>query len=660
MASSPMVEGKNSVVSRAAPFQKCSTASAPLWRVLHFLLLVLLTLTATFLAISPRAFEPTFALALGLFLIFIFPGYLISSVLLPSSFSLSQIPTFFVFSLALWAIPATALQLVGANWFAFRVVFVLMLWALLIAALARRWRAEKTSVAFARSEIIIELGLALLGIVVAFLVARGARDADDWLYLQVTQQFIGSDPFQIFAASEARYSVRYAFHVWIFLQAYLGEWLNADVVMLLRDLLPTLVAPLALLSFYAWGKTFFGAARGGLIAVCVQLLIYVTFANGDGWGRGFFARSAQDKFLVWLIVLPIALMFAWNFLRAGKFSNWFAYLAAMIAGLWVHPVSLFLVVLSLGGFALFNFFSRAAFPRRRWFSLTIATLPALLAPLVIRATTLPSVFTVNTPEVEAYMRLSDGRLLFRPPFYLLDPALLAHPILLFSFALLVLYATRWRDDMRVQFLWGATLVPLALLFNPFTARILGEMLTPWQLWRMTWGLPVAFIFTQTFLEWRALPIAKWNPEKISLALILLASAAFGLSSFNLERSLATLQNDHALQPSVQDMMQTLHSTLREPSTVLLPRNITRYASAYTHNARLLSNDAQKDEDARGKQIDRFYAPNADPKFLEAFLNFWEIEYVVAPNNSLAEKFVRTRAGSEKVYGNGELSLYRVR
>lgn len=639
-----------------------SNSSAPLRRVWHFIPLALITLTATWLVLTPHIDASPLALAFGLLVVFLFPGYLGAITLFasPQPLSLTRLPIFFVFSLALWAIPATALQILGATWFAFHIVLIVILWALLIAAFLRAWHDTNTTEPFLRRDLIPELVIALVCIVVAILVANGERDADDWLYLQVTQQFIGSNPFQIFATSEARYSIRYAFHIWIFLQAFLGEWLNADVVSLLRQTLPVLLAPLGIVAAYAWGKTFFGTARAALLALGIQLLIYVTFATTDGWGNGFFARSAQDKFLVWLIVLPLALVFAWNFLRAGNFSNWLAYGATMIAGLWVHPVSLFLVVLSLGGFALFNLLSRSPFSRRRWLFLTVASLPALLSPLVIRATTLPAVFTVNTPDVAAYLRLSNGRLLFQPPFYIIDPALIAHPLILVSIALLVLFAARLREDTRIQFLYGATLVPLALLINPFTARILGEMLTPWQLWRMTWGLPVAFILSQILLERRTLPIAHWSPAKISSALILLLAAALVLSNLNFGRTLLTLRNTQMLDSATQGVMQSLRTNLHTPASVLLPRNLTRYAPAYTSNARVMSNEAQKPEDTRGIQIDRFYSPQADTKFLEAFLDFWQIEYVVAPKGSLQERFVKTRAGSVLVYENKEYGLYQLR
>lgn len=611
---------------------------------------------ATLLAIAPTLLPGTIAIPLGLFFAFLFPGYLFDKVLFPdqNEITLTRLPAFFVYSLAVWAIPATALQLLGANWFAFRMVFVVGLWAL---ALLAWWRFPANVNAVPMQDRTAELVLALLCVVTALVVWVGPRDADDWGYLQITQQFIGSEPFQILAASEARYSLRYAFHIWIFLQAFLGQWLNADVVTLLRDWLPTLLAPLALVSFYGWAKEFFGRANTALVAVVIQLVIYITFANMDGWGRGFFVRSAQDKFLVWLIVLPLAFTFAWRFLRGGEFANWIAFGAVVIAGLWVHPVTLFLVVIGLAGFALFNFISRIPFPRTRWLALALAAVPALFAPVVIRLTTLPVVFTVNTPEVEAYVRISDGRLLFQGPLYLVDPLLLANPVILFSLPLVVLFAAQLRTDRRIQFLWGTTLVPLALIFNPFTARALGEMLTPWQLWRVTWLVPSAFILTQTILYFRATErLRRWV---LAGALGFTALIAFGLSTPNFARVMTNFQQDHALDPSVEDMLRVLDKDLTHRANVMLPRRMTRYAPAYTYRAIVLSNDAQKPEDTRGQQIDRFYEPDADPKFLEAFLVFWQSEYVVTNNDSLQDTFMKKHPRATFLYKNAALTLYRL-
>lgn len=643
-------------------------ANASLRRISPFLPLLLLTALAMLLALMPQLFPPPLALGLGLLFVFVYPGYLIEKILFAArELSLIRLPIFFAFSLAVWALPATALQLLGANWFTFRAVFVIVLWGLTLGVILFRFSQEGQAQGIAptrkRNEILFELALLGLCLVTALLVARGPRDGDDWIYLQVVQQMMASEPFGILAASEMRYSIRYAAHVWLFLQAYLGQWLAADVVLLVREILPPLLAPLGLISFYAWGKTFFGTARAALFAVLIQFAIYLTFARGDAWGLGFIERSAQDKFLVWFVLLPVAVLFAWQFLREGKRRAWIAYGAVMLAALWVHPVTLYLIVLTLGGFALFNLISRASFPKKRWAMLLLLTLPVIVSPLLIRATTLPEVFTVNTPAVAAYVRLSEGRLLFQPPFYIAAPTLLGHPAILFALALLLFFAPRLRTDVRAQFLWGSTLIPLALVFNPYTARLLGEMLTPWQLWRLTWNLPVAFILTEGARQFLQLPYLRrtprWKVTAGAAAVVLILGGSIWLADLNLARSWKNLNSTHALQPGVADMMQYLRAHLQEPSLILLPRDITRFAPAYTHRALVLSDNAHLREGKGGQEIDRFYEPRAGAQFFETFIKKWKIEYVVAERASPQEEFLRTRTHTEEIYRNAQLTLYRV-
>ncbi len=634
-------------------------SNAPLRRVLNFAPLGIAAV-ATALAFAPQFFAPPLALTLGVGLLFLYPGYLLEQFLFAArEISLTRLPIFFAFSLAIWALPATTLQLLGAHWFAFRLTFVGALWALTLLVLWTRRRRPPVP-AVARTEWLVEGALLLLCALAAFLVARGPRDGDDWMYLQVIQQMMASDPFQIRAASEMRYSIRFAAHVWLFAQAFLGQWLNADVVWLARELLPTLLAPLALVSFFAWGKIFFQNARAALLAVVIQFLIYVTFARGDAWGLGFIERAAQDKFLVWLVLLPVALGFAWRYLHRAKLADWFAYGVTLLGALWVHPVSLFAIVLTLGGLALFNLISRAPFPRRRWGMVLLLTLPVACVPLLVRVATAPAVFQVSTPDVASYLRLSQGRLLFQPPNYIADPALLGHPAILFALALLIWFAPRVRTDARIQFLWGSALLPLALLFNPFTARLLGEALTPWQLWRMTWNLPVAFILTEGVrtVVARRTRTPDWKTAARALTLLVVLGGAIWLADLNLARSWKNLNSAHALDASAADMLNHLRADLREPALTLLPRDMTRYAPAYTYNALVLTDNAHLREGVGGAEIDRFYN-STDAQLWEAFLREWKIAYVVVPNDSPQQIFLSGRAKARQTYRNAGLTLYQL-
>lgn len=629
-----------------------------------FFLSTALVLAATVLVLVPLPLPDAVAYPIGIGLVWFLPGYFVEGILLPFQWEISvvRLPQWFVFSLFVLALPATALQFIGGNWYQFHLIHIALLWSLWLVSSWRRARVPVSARSkMPRSEYVAEGILLAVCAVVALYVARGARDADDWLYLQITQQILGSNPFQLRQASETRYTLRYAFHVWLFTQAYLGQWLRLDLVTLAREVLPSLVSMLGLVSFYAWARVFFRTPMRALVAVLIQVGIAVTFITGSGWGSGLLARSAQDKFLVWLVVVPPAMLFAWRFLTLGRRSFLVAYAAALLAGLWVHPVAIFLVPLSLAGFALFSLISRVPFSRARWLWLTIASLPALGAPIVIRLTTLPAVFTTQGPLIQAYVRLSDGRLFLFGDWYIVDPAMVSHPLILFSFFLLVAFAARLWRDTRIQFLWGSALVPLALLFNPLTARILGELFTPWQLWRMTWNVPSAFILTEAVFQVReGLRAATFRLRTIQIALVVLAVvASIGLYDVNPVRWWNILTKDHTLEAPTEDMLRHLKVTLTQPSNVLLPREITRYAPAYTYLAQVMSNDAQKPEDAAGQQIDRFYDPKALPQLLNGFLTAFQIEYAIVETHSPQDEFLQSSPRAQFLYHNTVLSLYKI-
>ena len=158
---------------------------------------------------------------------------------------------------------------------------------------------------------------------------------------------------------------------------------------------------------------------------------------------------------------------------------------------------------------------------------------------------------------------------------------------------------------------------------------------------------------------RSRSIPRWQFAAGAVALLVIAVSAVWLADQNFARSWKNLSQGHALKPAVADMLQTLRGTLREPSVVLLPRRMTRFASAYTYNAVVMSNEANKGEDERGKQIDRFYDPKFNPQFLNGFLDVWKIEYVVVPNASLQDKFLQTRPHTQLLYHNAEFTLYKI-
>lgn len=631
---------------------------------------------ATLLALFPHAISNSITFWFALVFVFVFPGFLLDRILFPAEFpwAVSRLPALFVYSLALFAVPATLLQFLGAELDAFRFVYVLILWVLSAVCLARTWGQPVAQAKFAEKEIIVEIILLVLGVIAAMVIANGPRDTDDWTYLAVLQEFIGRGHIATINADQARYSLRYTFHVWLYLQAFLARWIGVDIVTLVREVLPLLLAPLSLLSLYAWGKEFFGRLGAGFLTVIVQLLIYVTFAQADGWGRGFFARVAQDKFLVWLVILPVALQFFWRFISRGtearkndiSWTTLVAYGMALVAMVWVHPIGLVQLLLAIGGFALINLLQRSRISLRRWALIGLTSVPVFLAPLVIHAITPESIFSITAPAVKALLRLSAGRLVLQPPFYIADPSLFENPIIIFALALVPLLVFRLRSDRRAQFLFGSTVVTLALVFNPYTAWVLGQAITPWQLWRLTWGIPVALLVTDLVVQIAgsigasaSVPATRYSRAAIAY-LVVAGIGALLLSNLNLERSVSYLRKPHALDAQLEDVMRALPRVVTDPSIVLVPRDLTRLPAAFSLNAQPISMVAHAPEDPMGAEIDKFYSGDAESDKSQQFLDFYNVNYILVPKGTPLEKQLRAdRTNFNERYRNERYALYEV-
>ena len=79
---------------------------------MHLAVWSILAAVATLLAVAPTLLPAFLAIPLGVLFVFFLPGYWFEKILFPTQNerSLTRLPAFFVFSLALWALPATALH----------------------------------------------------------------------------------------------------------------------------------------------------------------------------------------------------------------------------------------------------------------------------------------------------------------------------------------------------------------------------------------------------------------------------------------------------------------------------------------------------------------------------------------------------------------------
>jgi hypothetical protein len=631
-------------------------------------------LVTTLFRFHPRLTGPSMGMWIGFVIVFILPGFLFLHILFPrvSNLGIAELPAALVLNLAIWAIPAGLLQFTHSHWDQFQDIFLLVLWGEGALLVVRRWKAPRPGALTSTQSATMGLVLLALGAPVAVAVSRASRFLDDWVNLSVVQQLIRQDGFKPLFANNVRLDLRFTFQVWLFLQAFVSRWFGSDAVNLAIDFLPAVVAILSLFAVYGLAREFTGKSWAGLAAVLFQLTLYALSGLRDGWGFDFFFRSAQDKFLVGLLILPVTLLFFWRYMQRGDWADLIAYGLTILAIVAVHPLQLAQPLLVVGGVALFNLLSKKPFPRRRWAFASVWVIPALIVLLFARAKTDPSLYSTQpSPAVMSYLFLSGHRLVhLAPSLYIADPGLLAHPLILFPIGLLPLTIPYLREDRRAQFLWGSTLVPLALLFNPFTAYLIGQLITPWQIWRLTWVLPVSLIFADlaTRLDFGALHTrwpsgAKFSTRRLRSTMafaVVVAIGALILGEVQVGNSIAAISQSQRPEQQVESLMRALPELMPKPSVILVPTALLPFPGAYWGFALLPSPNAYWAADPVRSEIDQFYSGEQYSPQAVGFLNKRRVEFLVLEKQSPMDDQIRARPQyfAER-YSNPSYVLYQV-
>ena len=91
-------------------------------------------------------------------------------------------------------------------------------------------------------------------------------------------------------------------------------------------------------------------------------------------------------------------------------------------------------------------------------------------------------------------RLSDRHLVFNSiSSYRADISLLSHPFTIFSIFLSPLLLKDFFRRKTARYLLASLLFPLLLIFNPWTATLIGKLITAAQIWRLSWSFPISLV-----------------------------------------------------------------------------------------------------------------------------------------------------------------------
>ena len=202
-------------------------------------------------------------------------------------------------------------------------------------------------------------------------------------------------------------------------------------------------------------------------------------------------RLPEDKVLAAVVLSPA--LWAFGIRACERAGTWtIATALAAVAIATIHPLGF---LLSAGPLVVFCAIRAWREPRMRravagvMLVLVVASAYPLVSGFIVRRAYVSdgaAVLTADHPVARVHR--SRQRLIDVGTFgYIVDPHLLAHPII--WVALIALPLLRRRSSREAAFLAPAAVIPLAVAFIPPLGGLAGSLILPWMVHRVLWAIP---------------------------------------------------------------------------------------------------------------------------------------------------------------------------
>ncbi|MCC7352820.1 MAG: tetratricopeptide repeat protein, partial [Anaerolineae bacterium] len=465
---------------------------------------------------------------------------------------------------------------------------------------------------------------------------------------------------------------------WLFLQAGIADLGRVDPVNLVFVYLPPWLALISLASFYGLARELL-PRRAAFFAIFLQILLYASsLQTHEGPGRAFFARMDQDKMLMWLVLLPLALRYGLRYLDKGTRPDFLLYALMAVVATVVHSLGLVLVGLFAGSMVMVESVCRPSTnkgheytnvlqPIRVFvyairgrlasssFALALLVPPLLLGPYVfylrLAERSVPFDVVGSGPTLDFRLALSADRLLIlQNGWYLAHPALLRNGFILAGLVLALWAVRDLTLSLAARFLFATTFVPLALVYNPLTAPILGRVISPWLLWRITWLPP--FMLAAAYMVWRARLVPR-------LALVAGLVIAFFMSDPGSSYTLWKGGNIW-LPPLDRAFLTAARLYVTDDDVVLAPVRLNWLIPALLPRARVIEFRGSPQMPGRRADVDAFYAQEELQGAQLAVLRRYGVGYVILPaRGSLAFGAAHLPSLLRPLYQDATWTLYAV-
>ncbi|NPV07583.1 MAG: tetratricopeptide repeat protein [Anaerolineae bacterium] len=493
--------------------------------------------------------------AVGFSAVFLAPGLLLLPLVLPgeeAAGNMERLSYAFAFSLALAGIPAFVVMFLHGSVAAYTAVFAGLVATLVLLDLSRRVAGITTGAAALRFDgwgNAVLAGLVLVAALSLFPLSshggvQGRVDGDLLAMMALVRDVMDADRIGVeeplFGAGLSA-SPRTAFNPWLLLTGFAARLGGLDPVAFVHGYFTPLLGVVSLFALYTLLRHLSGNRRLALFLVLVHFVILLANPfHRNIWSYMLFRRIASDKFAMLLIPLPVGMTFAARWLRGGGPRQ---IACAALVGLGmavVHPLDVLFFAVGTMSFAGIHWLwereklknlARAA-------ALAVVVAATMVVPLFQRQTTqetregylfpetfvdlpvvsgpapvLPYVWTETLKMPGARPSVLDSTMGDENPFMLTrlwsqlnsrkllilaDDRYMAHPGLLLDVVPVLALAMvpllpLFRRDHLARYLLAITLAYLVLGFSPLITPLVGRAVTPWQVNRMAWPLPVTLI-----------------------------------------------------------------------------------------------------------------------------------------------------------------------
>ena len=324
--------------------------------------------------------------------------------------------------------------------------------------------------------------------------------ADFWTYAAQIRKWTtwGARPQVHALLGVPQEGFRFIFGGWMLVQSLFSLLTGIDPIDISAWWIPPFLMIAAYLGQYALAKTLFRNRNTALLAtMAFALNLAISGGTDDRIQFTFLWRINEDKFLAPFVLLPMAILFAFRYLREKGKGDLACFLFLTLALPLTHPLGLVEAVLSLGLFSLVHLFYE-----RKWEA--VGRLARVLVPLTLllvvpfvqqRLVERPTAVQGEEAQ-ERFEKLHLNHLLMLDEErnrYITHPVLIQSPLIMAAILLTPLLLVYGKRDWGARFLFANMAGMLFLLYNPILTPLFGRLVTPWMLWRLTYMLPATLV-----------------------------------------------------------------------------------------------------------------------------------------------------------------------